>query len=83
MLQTPANPPLVELDANYYKLIDQLDQSLAGGIPSMKRCRELAVSGPVLFNAATVLDGKVSVINPQSSPKPLPAGEYKDTAIIL
>src|SRR5207248_2055391 len=32
-------PPTVDLDANHYRLVDQLDQKLAGGVPSLRDCR--------------------------------------------
>ncbi|HZV34263.1 MAG TPA: UTP--glucose-1-phosphate uridylyltransferase, partial [Verrucomicrobiae bacterium] len=73
-------PPAIDLDADHYKLVDQLDAALKDGVPSLKQCRELIVRGPVLFNARNVFIGKVSLTNPSTTPKPVPAGEYKDVA---
>ncbi len=73
-----AQPPTIDLDPNHYKLVDQLDEKLAGGVPSLKNCRELTVRGPVAFNSENVFKGKVSVINRSSETRALPAGEYRD-----
>jgi UDP-N-acetylglucosamine pyrophosphorylase len=73
-------PPTIDLDANYYKLVDQLDVNLAGGVPSLKDCRELTVRGPIAFASANVFKGRVSLINKTSKTKALPPGEYADCA---
>jgi UDP-N-acetylglucosamine pyrophosphorylase len=71
-------PPAIDLDSNHYKLVDQLDEKLAGGVPSLKDCQELIVRGPVLFSSANVFRGKVSITNTSSEPRALPPGEYHD-----
>ncbi len=73
-------PPVIDLDGAHYKLVDQLDAALAGGVPSLVDCRELAVCGPVRFNAGNVFRGKVAITNASGSVKDLPAGEYRDVA---
>jgi UDP-N-acetylglucosamine pyrophosphorylase len=76
-------PPAIDLDQDHYRIVDQLDEKLKAGIPSLKDCKELIVRGPVLFQSGNVLQGKVSVTNPTSIPKPLPAGKYSDSAVEL
>jgi UDP-N-acetylglucosamine pyrophosphorylase len=71
-------PPAIDLDPNHYRIVDQLDAMLAGGVPSLKHCEELIVRGQVLFNSANVLRGKVSITNTSNQPKSLPPGEYQD-----
>lgn len=73
-------PPAIDLDPEHYKLVDQLDAALGGGVPSLRQCRELTVRGPVKFDAGNVFVGKVTVSNSSGAPKPLPSGEYKDTS---
>ncbi len=73
-------PPIIDLDAEHYKLVEQLDATLSAGTPSLAGCRELTVRGPVLFNAGNVFMGKVTITNKSAIPRPLPAGEYRDTA---
>jgi UDP-N-acetylglucosamine pyrophosphorylase len=73
-------PPTLDLDADHYKLVDQLDAKLAEGVPSLVDCRELAVRGPVLFNAKNVFRGTVSITNKSANAQPLPSGIYQDVA---
>jgi UDP-N-acetylglucosamine pyrophosphorylase len=73
-----SQPPAINLDSNHYKLVDQLDEKLADGVPSLKDCSELQVKGPVLFSKGNVFRGKVAISNPAAEPHPLPAGEYQD-----
>lgn len=76
-------PPAIDLDGANYKLVDQLDAALPAGVPSLKDCAELVVRGPVRFSADTVFHGKVGVVNEGSSPRSLPAGDYRDQVIRL
>ncbi len=76
-------PPTINLDPNHYKLVDQLDEKIAGGVPSLKECSELIVRGPVLFNSENVFRGKVTFANNSGQPQPLGAGEYRDCSLEL
>jgi UDP-N-acetylglucosamine pyrophosphorylase len=78
-----ARPPTIDLDPDHYKLVDQLDEKLAAGVPSLKDCEELKVRGPVAFNSKNVFKGKVSVINKSRQTRELAAGEYGDSATEL
>ena len=48
-------PPVITLP-DEYKLVDQLD---ALGVPSLRRCRSLTITGPAHFPPGTVLEGDV------------------------
>lgn len=76
-------PPTIDLDPNHYKLVDQLEEKLKDGVPSLRQCVELVVRGPVLFNSRNILRGKVSITNPSSRPQMLAPGEYKDRLVNL
>lgn len=76
-------PPMIELDPEHYRLMDQLDAKLEDGVPSLGRCRELKVTGPVGFSAKNVFVGKVAITNKDASVKKLPAGEYRDREVAL
>jgi UDP-N-acetylglucosamine pyrophosphorylase len=76
-------PPTIDLDANHYRLVDQLDQKTRDGVPSLKACRELTVKGPVLFNAGNVFRGSITIRNEATTPKPLPADDYGDCTLTL
>jgi UDP-N-acetylglucosamine pyrophosphorylase len=71
-----SQPPSIALDANHYRLVDQLDAKLAGGIPSLRFCRELTVNGPVLFGAGQTFRDRVQITNSASEPVNLPPGVY-------
>jgi UDP-N-acetylglucosamine pyrophosphorylase len=74
-------PPAVDLDAKHYKLVDQLDARTAGGVPGLKRCRDLTVRGPVSFDDRSAIVGSVVVENRGGEPRPLAAGEYRDCTV--
>jgi len=69
-------PPAIDLDPAHYKLVDQFEAKVAGGIPSLKHCQELTVRGPVLFSSGNVFRGKVSLVNKSGSARELSPGEY-------
>ncbi len=75
-------PPHVELD-HHYKLVDQLEAALAGGVPSLKGCTNLRVKGEVLFHKEAIFQGDVTVENPTHSPLPVPPGIHYNTHLIL
>jgi UDP-N-acetylglucosamine pyrophosphorylase len=71
-------PPTINLDSNYYKLVDQLDDMLRAGVPSLRDCQELTVQGPVRLGFANAFRGKVTIINGTGESLTLPPGEYRD-----
>jgi UDP-N-acetylglucosamine pyrophosphorylase len=73
-----AEPPAIDLDPAHYKLVDQLDSKLTGGVPSLKDCDTLSIQGPIQLSSANLFRGKVALKNPAPVAKPLPAGEYQD-----
>ncbi len=76
-------PPTLDLDAGHYKLVDQLDDKLSGGVPSLKECQELIVRGPVCFNSKVRFRGKVTVRNESSESRHLAAGEYANAVVTV
>jgi UDP-N-acetylglucosamine pyrophosphorylase len=77
-----AQPPTINLDPNYYKLVDQLDERLADGVPSLKECNELNVQGSVAFSERNMFKGKVSIVNRSVETRSLPPGEYADAVTL-
>jgi UDP-N-acetylglucosamine pyrophosphorylase len=71
-------PATIDLDGNHYKLVDQLDEKLKRGIPSLKDCTELIVRGPISFSSENHFFGKVQLKNASPEMRALPAGEYRD-----
>jgi len=71
-------PPTINLDSKHYKLVDQLDQKLDGGAPSLKECQELTIEGPVVLSPKNIFAGSVTISNPSSQATALPSGRYEN-----
>lgn len=76
-------PPAITLDSTHYGRVEQLDEKLADGVPSLKRCRELEVRGAVKFNAEARLAGKVTIVNDARETQSLAPGNYEDLTVTL
>ena len=57
-------PPLVDLDDDYFKLLDDFEARFPAGPPSLERAERLVVEGDVTFGAGVVADGDVTVRGP-------------------
>ena len=75
--------PIVSLDGKFFKLVQDLEANLSGGVPSLVGCDRLKVNGHVVFADGVVFQGNVTVTNPTAEPKVLPAGTYSDTEVNL
>jgi len=75
-------PPKVDLDGSY-KLVDQLEATLVEGAPSLRKCKSLAIKGPVLFASDVVFEGDVTVTNASEEPKHIPGDVYKNENVTL
>jgi UDP-N-acetylglucosamine pyrophosphorylase len=76
-------PPALDLDNAHYKLVDQLDAALNGGVPSLRSCQSLTVKGAVAFNAGNIFKGNVTVTNSATERKAVPAGAHTDCNVML
>jgi len=54
-------PPVIKLDSDHFKMVDQLEVAIADGVPSLLRCNRLEVNGPVKLDPQTELKGDVSL----------------------
>jgi UTP--glucose-1-phosphate uridylyltransferase len=57
-------PPFVDLDSDFYKLIQGFEERFPSGPPSLVACDRLVVTGDVTFGRAVVVRGSVSVRGP-------------------
>jgi UTP--glucose-1-phosphate uridylyltransferase len=57
-------PPLVELDADHFKLLRDFEARFAAGPPSLAECERLTVEGDVSFGREVVVRGSVTVEGP-------------------
>lgn len=76
-------PVAIDLDPVHYKLVDQLEQKLTEGVPSLKECRKLVVRGPVAFSSKNVFRGEVTIENQSYEARSLPPGVYEEPLIRL
>jgi UTP--glucose-1-phosphate uridylyltransferase len=58
-------PPVVDLDAEHYKVLRDFDARFPAGAPSLVGCERLAVEGDVTFGREVVVRGAVTVTGPR------------------
>jgi len=75
--------PVVKLDDDHYKLVSQFEASVARGIPSLRRCTALTVTGPIHFSRGVVFQGSVKLVNSGGATRVLAPGVYKDQTVDL
>lgn len=75
-------PPVIKLD-EYYKIMDRFEELIAQGVPSLARCRSLAVEGRVVFSPGVKVIGDVTFVNRDERPKTVQPGVYKDSEVGL
>lgn len=69
LLPTFAGPgPVVTLDRAHYRHIGDLERHFAKGVPSLRDCTSLAVTGPVDFGRDVVVEGAVRLTGPRTVP---------------
>lgn len=56
--------PIAQLDARYYKFIQDLQQRFPQGAPSLTNCEKFQVEGDILFGRDIIADGQVKISNP-------------------
>jgi UDP-N-acetylglucosamine pyrophosphorylase len=73
-------PPKVELSDDY-KLVDQLEELVAAGVPSLIRSGSLTVKGPWRFVAGVEIVGDVRFKNASNEVKEVKPGVYEDCIV--
>ena len=76
-------PPLVELDGNYFKLLADFEARFAHGAPSLIGCESLKVTGNVSFASEVVFHGNVALTNQAEEMRTVAAGTYENTSLEL
>jgi UTP--glucose-1-phosphate uridylyltransferase len=54
-------PPVIDLDDNFFKPLDDFDARFPAGAPSLAECTRLSVEGDVAFGRGVVVRGTVTV----------------------
>jgi UTP--glucose-1-phosphate uridylyltransferase len=57
--------PVVDLDPDHFKLVGDFEPRVAGGVPSLRRCRRLTVRGDVWFGPGVEVRGEAEVDAPE------------------
>jgi UTP--glucose-1-phosphate uridylyltransferase len=60
---------VTHLDKEYYKLVDDFDSRFSKGVPSLKHCKSLTISGDVSFGEGIVCKGNVNIYHQGSKQK--------------
>jgi UTP--glucose-1-phosphate uridylyltransferase len=58
------DPPVIDLDSGFYKLVGDFEARFPAGAPSLVACERLAVTGDVTFGRGVVVRGAVTVEGP-------------------
>ena len=62
--QRAGQPPVIELDSRYYKLLADFEDRFPGGSPSLIECERLSVEGDVTFGSDVAVLGSIDVSCP-------------------
>jgi len=76
-------PPLVDLDSKYYKLLQEFEDYFRDAIPSLVQCDSLKIVGPVKFDKGVVCEGNVVFVNAGKEAKTVSTGHYRNQTIEL
>jgi UTP--glucose-1-phosphate uridylyltransferase len=69
-------PPIVKLDERY-KLVDDFEQLVADGVPSLAHCNSLSIEGNLKFELGVEIVGDVQFVNEDPRTKVIKAGRYE------
>jgi len=75
-------PPNIKLD-DAYKFVDQLEQLIPHGPPSLIKCTKLVVEGKMVFASGVIIEGSCKFVNTSEEPKTVSAGRYADVVLEL
>ena len=54
-------PPVIRLDENFFKMIDDFEARFPSGVPSLRHCDRLTVEGDVTFGLGVMIEGEAVV----------------------
>ena len=56
-----SEPPLIQLDEKFFKMIDDFEERFPNGSPSLRLCDRLTVEGDVTFGSGITIEGETVV----------------------
>lgn len=66
--------PVVDLDARFYKRLQDFEERFPKGAPLLRACRNLKILGDIRFGGGVVLEGRVNLAHEGSLPAQIPDG---------
>jgi UDP-N-acetylglucosamine pyrophosphorylase len=76
-------PPVVNLDPDFYKLTDEMEMRFPKGVPSLIQCDSFEVRGDVLFGGHIQVRGQVKVVNSSKNQVKIPDGTVLEGLVDL
>ena len=71
-------PPVVDLDAEFYKFVSGFDLRFAHGVPSLFECDRLRIVGDFRFEKGVVCRGSIELVNNSDTQMVIPEGTILD-----
>jgi UTP--glucose-1-phosphate uridylyltransferase len=56
-----SEPPVIRLDEEFFKMIDDFEKRFPKGAPSLRRCDRLTVEGDVTFGSGVTIEGEAVI----------------------
>ena len=56
-----SEPPVIRLDEDVYKMIDEFEERFPNGAPSLRLCNRLTVEGDITFGSGVAIEGEALV----------------------
>jgi len=75
-------PPIINLEERY-KRVDQFEELVSQGVPSLARCRSLTVTGDLSFASGVVIVGDAKFTNSSQGTKTIGEGIYENREVVL
>jgi UTP--glucose-1-phosphate uridylyltransferase len=82
MVPTVKPTPVVDLDADHYKFVEQIDALFGSSAPSLKDCKSLKVSGKIRVDCRSKFVGHVALSH-AGDDVGAACGEFCDQNVIL
>ena len=69
-----SSPPIVDLDAKFYKFVSDFDSRFVQGVPSLLQCDRLRIVGDFRFEKTVICRGSIELFNHSDRQNVIPEG---------
>jgi len=56
-----AHPPQISLDPRFYRMLSDFEERFSAGIPSLRSCKSLEISGDLFFGKGVLIEGRTRI----------------------